>query len=180
MTLPSGLPPIEYVLEALDREPETNVLRWRVRAIAHFLTAGSCNSWNAKWAGKIAGNVSGGYVRIGLCGGLFLAHRLVWLLVHGEPVPDGIDHADGNPLNNRIDNLRAATGSQNCANRGKTRSNTSGVKGVHLSKETGKFRAYIKRNGHTQGLGSFTTIEEAATARQKAHEELYGAFARHD
>lgn len=54
-----------------------------------------------------------------LCGRSYLCSRIVWFLVHGEDVPDGLvlDHIDGNPLNNRIENLRAVTQALNARNR---------------------------------------------------------------
>lgn len=49
------------------------------------------------------------------------AHRLIWLLVHGEVPPKGmvIDHIDGNPDNNRLDNLRVVSQRENTKNRGR-------------------------------------------------------------
>ena len=75
-----------------------------------------------------------GYLMIYLPGSTYRAHRLAWLYVHGEPVPDVIDHADGNPLNNRISNLRAATFAGNRANSILLSRNTTGFKGLKATK----------------------------------------------
>lgn len=50
-----------------------------------------------------------------------LAHRVVWAVVKGEFLEDGyvIDHIDGNPDNNKIENLRVVTSKENSKNRGK-------------------------------------------------------------
>ena len=42
-------------------------------------------------------------------------HRAIWLFVYGE-LPKELDHIDGNPLNNRISNLRAVTRRENNLN----------------------------------------------------------------
>jgi hypothetical protein len=58
-------------------------------------------------AGEIAGSVhSTGYVRIGIDGGKYTAHRLAWLYVHGVWPSDQIDHINRNRSDNRIANLR--------------------------------------------------------------------------
>jgi hypothetical protein len=109
----------------------------------------------------------------------YRAHRLVWLYVHGEPVPNVIDHVDHNKLNNRISNLRAATKSQNGANMRMRNANTSGVKGVGRVGK-GQFRARVMLHGKEIHLGRFDTLEEAAKARFEAASRLHGPFARHE
>lgn len=53
-------------------------------------------------------------------------------------------------------------------------SNTSGVRGVYLNKKTGKWVAQITLKGKTYYLGTFASIEEAARARKKAAERMFG------
>ena len=90
----------------------------------------------------------------------------------------GADHIDRNPLNNRRENLRPATPSQNQFNRRKQRNNTSGYKGVGFSKEKGLWRAYIandtKKFIH---LGYFAKAEDAARAYDAAAIRFHGEFA---
>lgn len=83
-----------------------------------------------------------------------------------------------NALDNRRANLRLATKSQNQMNRRIQRNNTSGFKGVHLFKRTGKFRAYIMVQGKEKHLGYFATAEEAHVAYVKAAVEIHGEFAQ--
>lgn len=61
-----------------------------------------------------------GYMKIEVCiNRVVIAigyHRVVWLLCHGR-WPTQIDHIDGNRRNNRVENLREVSGSENLANR---------------------------------------------------------------
>lgn len=98
-----------------------------------------------------------------------LNHQVVWLLQTGHWPEDQIDHIDGNPLNNRIENLRECSQAQNTKNQKRHRHNTSGINGVALSK--GKWRAYIGRKA--THLGTFATKEEAIAARLRAEERLH-------
>jgi hypothetical protein len=135
-------------------------------------------SWNGRYAGKPAGSVMNkGYVVIVIQNGHFLAHRLVWLLRRGEPVPDEIDHRNGDRTDNRISNLREATRSDNNANARKPSHNTTGVKGICRSR--GAYLVQVKSGG-TRYRREFRTLKEAVAARRKAATRLHGAFARHE
>jgi hypothetical protein len=97
--------------------------------------------------------------------------------IMGEP--DGIvDHRSMNTLDNRRDNLRVTGKAQNMQNRGATKKNTSGFKGVSWNKKLGKWTAQIKAFGKHKYLGVFTDIKKAAEAYESAAMELHGDFAR--
>ena len=126
--------------------------------------------------GKPAGSVIGdGYACIRIQYKLYRVHRLVWVMYGNEPVPY-IDHINGEKLDNRIENLRAATHSQNCMNRCQRSDNKSGVKGVRLKK--GKWYGSIVLNGKTHSAGYFIEKEDAAVAVDRLRTELHGEFAR--
>ena len=78
--------------------------------------------------------------------GLFLAHRLVWALHHGDPGAMTIEYRDYDRKNNRIDNLRKATKAQQMYNQGAPAHNTSGVKGLRYSEKAGGWYAEVKFN----------------------------------
>jgi len=101
------------------------------------------------------------------------AHRLAWLYMTGNWPEDQIDHIDGNRGNNKWNNLRAATASQNQANR-VYEPGASGARGVH--KHGNGWRAKIKLNGKIRYLGTFPTVEEAAEAYKRARIELFGEY----
>jgi hypothetical protein len=130
--------------------------------------------------GQIAGCLSSsdGYWKIGVDGRSYLAHRLAWLHVYGHWPEHQIDHIDGNRANNRIENLRVATHSQNMHNSGSRRNNTSGLKGVDWYEPTHKWRARIWVDGKQLYLGHFDDKESAYAARNEAAIALHGAFAR--
>jgi hypothetical protein len=75
---------------------------------------------------------------------------------------------------NNIWNLRWCTRTENNRNCSISRANTSSVKGVSFTNK--KWSAYIKVNGKTLHLGSFTTLEEAKEVRQQKARELFGEF----
>jgi len=173
------LPDAAYAREALTYNPRTGAFRWNVRPPSHFVDAITRQKWNTRHAGRPAGSISSqGYLTIVIGYKRYLAHRLAWLLVHGSNIPTGIDHIDGNPLNNRANNLRAASREDNMANAKMRRDNTTGVKGVGIWH--GRYRARIRRDGREYTLGVFDTLREATAARRKAAIRMHGAFARHD
>ena len=108
------------------------------------------------------------------------AHRLAWLYVTGAWPTKDIDHINGVRDDNRWENLREASASENGMNkRHLTANNTSGVTGVYWSKAAKKWQAFIKRNGVAQYLGIYNTKDEARDVRRAAERRVFGAFAPH-
>ncbi len=88
-----------------------------------------------------------------------------------------VDHANGNGLDNRRENLRIANKSQNGCNRGPQRNNTTGLKGVSFHKKSDKWMARITVEGKAHYLGLFGSKEKAAVAYDKAAKRYHGEFA---
>ena len=112
-----------------------------------------------------------------------MVHRIV-LALNGVFPEQGmvIDHIDGNPFNNRFENLRVCTHGQNISNnsgyrhyRGKARDLP---KGVTREPRTTKFRAQITENGIKIYLGCFDTPEQAHEAWKARAKEVHGEFFR--
>lgn len=154
--------------ELLSYDPETGVLRWRVK-IARSTVIGS-----------VAGTtIAGGYCLIRMLGKqAFYAHRLAYLYMVGEWPPEQIDHIDRDPSNNRWNNLRISNQTQNMGNARKPDHNTSGIKGVSFDKRRQKWRAYIVVARKQRALGYFEHKHDAATAYARAATETFGEFAR--
>lgn len=124
---------------------------------------------------SIAGSNRDGYITININGKNYLAHRLAWLYVYGIWPRGHIDHINGIVTDNRINNLREVSKSQNGMNRGVQINNILGVKGV--SPSGNKYVARIGVRGITYYLGTFKTIEEAVNARREAETEYFGEYA---
>jgi len=134
--------------------------------------------FNTRYAGKAAGfKRPDGYIEVRLDGRIYLAHRLIWLIHFGSWPCRDVDHRDRVPGNNRIDNLRLATATQNMQNQTIRVNNTSGVKGVYFDKGTMKWRAQIVVNGRAKYIGIYGSIVDAQAARRKAANENFGEFA---
>lgn len=128
-----------------------------------------------------AGDVAGGihqlsqhpksYIRIGVLGKYYSAHRLAWFYMTGQwPVRD-IDHINQDSLDNRWANLRECSHQENGQNQKKYTNNTSGTTGVHL-RSSGKWRARIFYKGKHINLGNFDSFDAAVLARKNAAKEL--------
>jgi hypothetical protein len=96
---------------------------------------------------------------------------------HHGYLPAEIDHRNRDKVDNRIENLRPATSSQNKGNIGLLRTNRSGYRGVSLNSRSGKWHAQIKINGKQTYLGRFDTPEQAALRYNEAARQHFGEFA---
>lgn len=76
------------------------------------------------------------------------------------------------------ENCKWASRSEQCVNRRKFKNNTSGETGVHQRKESGRWRAYVNREGRRYNLGTFDTREEAVEARENFLKESRYGFER--
>jgi hypothetical protein len=133
------------------------------------------NSGNRKIGDTFFSVTEKGYIRGRVDGKNYKEHRLIFLYHHGF-MPKQIDHIDGNPANNKIENLREATSKQNSHNRKAI--GLSKIKGVYWSKQTKKWLASITVNRKNIYLGSFEKIEDAALVATQAREKIHGEFAR--
>jgi len=143
----------ELLKERLTYDPETGSLVWRT-------------NWYKALAGAEAGRLmEDGYRRIGLYGGAYLAHRLIWLYVHGRWPEEEIDHINRQRDDNRLVNLREASRGENVRNQ--RRYNKTGYAGTYkISKN--RWVAQIKVAGKSLHLGTFDTPEAAHETYIKA------------
>lgn len=88
-----------------------------------------------------------------------------------------IDHKNRNPLDNRRENLRIATRSQNMANKRPSKKGSSQYRGVQWCKDSKKWRVDIVKNKVRKYLGKFESETDAAVAYNMAAIEIHGEFA---
>lgn len=126
-----------YFLNILKYEPETGVFRWNNYRNSRGGPVGP---------GVIAGTIDrNGHRIITVDGWRYMAHRLAWFYVHGEWPSGQVDHANMVHDDNRIDNLRVATRTQQRANQHVRSDSSTGIKGVRLKR--GRFHARIRIKG---------------------------------
>ena len=123
--------------------------------------------------GRIATWNNGRYLGVSIYKTKYYAHRVIWCMVHGYWPKDDIDHKDGDPRNNRPDNLREATRSQNLANSERNR-----MRGVRWN--GAGYCARIHVEGQEIWLGSYRTVEEAKAAYQAGADRHFGEYAFHN
>lgn len=175
-----ALPDRELLRALFSLDAGTGTLRWRPRPVAWFSAPKYAATWNAKNAGRVAGaDRGGGYRVVIIFRERYYAHRLIHWMLHGEDLAGmHIDHARGLSEGNTDKNLRAATPSQNLANRQRlNRNNTSGVAGVWWHTTGRRWVADIKVNSRKIRIGMFTTLADAAAARHAAERRYFGVFA---
>lgn len=128
--------------------------------------------------GDVAGYNFRGYKKLGFLGEEFQAHHIIFFMHYGY-MPKMIDHADCNPLNNRIENLREANYCQNNSNVRLKKSNTSGYKNVHWDKSRQKWMVFFRVNGKRIQVGRFDDKEQAIQIARSYREKLHKEFANH-
>ena len=161
----------ERVRELLSYDPSTGEFWWKVKTSNRVKARSVAGYERTNQDGKK-------YWLIRVDGKLHYAHRLAWLVTHGEFPPEQIDHIDGNGLNNRLENLRAVSHAENGRNLRKKSNNTSGVSGVSWHKSRQKWAAQIQVNRKHIHLGLFANKDEAIAARRAAEAE-YGFHENH-
>lgn len=156
----------ERLRQVLDYDPLTGEFRWRIATSRKIRI------------GAVAGHIGkAGYRYIRVDGRLYRANRLAFLHYIGRWPYHDAEHENRDRDDNRWENLRDATRSQNIANIAAHKDNKTGLKGV-WEKRPGRFQSSITVNGKRKHLGTFDTAEEAHAAYERAAKNVFGKFAR--
>jgi hypothetical protein len=137
---------------------ETGHFVWKYRKSNESRSA----FFNSRYAGRVAGRSNAkGYIYLRIDGVNYAAHRLAWLYCYGSFPKHEIDHKNRNRSDNRIENLRDVTSSENKFNRPPRNG-----KGVCFNKRARRFYAYVYRGGGRVHIGTFMTEQAALAARK--------------
>lgn len=163
----------EYVREILDCDYATGILKWKWRNDVP-------RRINVRHAGKVLlGLQKGKYARLEINDVRYPVHHIIWLHYYGTWATRQIDHINLDKKDNRIENLRLSTHSQNQANRRMPKTNTSGEKNVGYDKARSKWMTQLTVDGKFLRK-RFDTFEEAAALARQWRQKYFGEFARHD
>jgi HNH endonuclease len=158
----------EFLLSVFNYDSNTGVLYWR-----------KPNPYDRhNRPGDVAGGLEFlGYLTVFINGKVYKLSRVAWVMSRG-PIPHGyeVDHRNRIKTDNRLDNLRLSTRSQNMMNTDKYNHGNNLYRGVTFHKKSGKHRARITKDGKRYSLGLFITAEAAREARIKKEVEMYGEF----
>lgn len=160
---------IDELRARLRHDPDTGFLYWRERPRSAFASDRAYKLWKSACEGKraLASRRHSGHLGGNIDGKFIFAHVAIWALHCGVWPTGEIDHIDGDPANNLIENLRDVSHAENMRNQRITKS--KGRVGVMREKRGKGWWAQI---GSVQYLGTFPTYEEACAAREKAEREL--------
>jgi hypothetical protein len=169
------LPAQRYLHECFNYDAETGDLYWNIRPLYHFKNAQYFNAWNVKNANKKAGTVcTRGYIAIKIDGMKYKAHRIVYKLINGIE-PNYIDHINFNTSDNRIENIRNCTHTENHQHSKRQINNSTGYKGVSCTRND-KFKARITVNSVRLELGVFDNPKDAYSKYYETAKLHFGKF----
>jgi len=137
-------------------------------------------NWDTRWIGKPAGRTkSDGRMDISYGNKRIKYHRAVWNWWLGH-IPEGmeIDHINGNPSDNRIENLRMCSHQDNMLNRKIQNNNKCGHKNIYFRKDRNVWVVDLRNKGK-RFVQDCKTLEEAKELAYNARMKLHGQFANH-
>ena len=141
------------------------ILYWKVKAARRVTVDSPAGSFDP----------STGYHKVHILKKFHKTHRVIFLYHHGY-LPDFVDHIDGDKLNNKIENLRVATRSQNAMNQKISTRNKSGTKGVMWLKRDKKWLVALRVNSILHSFGYFKDKELAELVAIEATNKLHQEF----
>lgn len=154
---------LEVLRDNVNYDPITGMLTWR--------------RINGGWRkpGIEIGNIEPkGYRRFQIGVAKIMSHRAAFALHYGHWPAGQVDHINHQKNDNRIENLREVTNSENAQNKIRAKRGTkTGVLGVSVCKDSGLFSAQIMLHKKNKWLGSYKTADEAHAAYKAAKRVLH-------
>ena len=147
------------VAEEIDYDPSSGIFVWKRQS-------------HGRKSGPVGTKRKDGYKVIMVNGKQWLAHRLAWVLHHGEEPPAVIDHINRDKSDNRIENLRDGTNGVNEMNAKIPSNSAFGISGVRRASKPGNFQAYFAKRGAFKSFYHGPDFFEACCAR-KSWESKY-------
>lgn len=173
------LPPAPYLHECFELNLNSGLLTWKKRPESHFKARSIWLRWNKQYPGRCACIPGGqGYDLVCVDSVRYKAHRVVFAMANGfDPGGLQIDHINQVRSDNRPENLRLATQSQNTMNfRGARKDSTHGIRGITYKSRIGKWEASVHINGRRKYLGVYASRDEAADISAQARRALFGSY----
>lgn len=170
MSKSKPLPSLEYLKEILDYDPDTGVFRWKKKTSKKTVigsVAGTMHKQQNRWQIQIDGKI-------------YKSARLAYYMYNGVEPTGEVDHINMITTDNRGENLRDSTHSQNNMNKRRQSNNSTGFKGVSYHKTRGEYLAYAKINGKMHFAGWHKTAESASISARELREKLHKEFHRHE
>ncbi len=159
----------------------TDLTHYELMNLLHYDAVTGAFTWKVSRGGKartgaIAGSLdTRGYRSIEINHKAYKAHRLAWFYQTGNWPVSELDHINRNRDDNRWDNLRLATRSQNMMN---AQHHQPSSCGTGITRRNRGYQARISIDGKRLTLGTFKTNTEAVAAYAAAADKLHGNFAR--
>ena len=152
--------------EVFAYDPETGILSWR-------------KPWGKRPLGARAGTQRpDGYWVVNYKSEMFFVHRVAYAIHHGDITLGHIDHINGDRQDNRLENLREVTRSENQFNKAMCSNNTSGFRGVNWHKNSKSWVVRVCTKGKTKILGYFKDLELAGLVADEARNLYHGKYAK--
>ena len=179
MSKTKELPSVDYLNECFFLLGNGSLV-WKDRPQSHFPKRDyQFKIWNRAYSGRVADvDMLNGYYAVCINGVRYKSHRVVYAIVNNGICKDyQIDHKNGNGKDNRPENLRLATQSQNTINfKGGRKDNFSGCRGISWKERNKKWQAQICHKGVNKYLGLFARKEDAIKASSEARRAAFGEF----
>lgn len=164
----------ETILDLLKYNPKTGQFFWNKRNRKYFKCERSFNIWNSRYSGKECFLTTDNLGRktTSIFNKPYRAHIIAFLYMTGRWPKEEIDHEDGNPSNNKWENLVEVSHSDNMKNLKIRKDNTSGHQGISWDKSRKKWKVQVSINGVNTFICRTKNLQDAIARRAAANNKF--------